>query len=273
MQSFSTHHGRSATKLCLIGDSGSGKSGALAALVNEGWKLAICDFDNGLDILWEYTDPACLDNIVYETYVDTVRVVGNKAIPVKVEALEKSTKFMDQVIKGDLPNDWPKEKFILVIDSGTHWGEACLRFAQKMNPGSTKWESYGGAMEIQEGYLNALHGIPWLNLIITWHKSPFDLDPGSGLSQFYPSALGKKLPPKIGTYFNNMIAVESRGSGDKVERYIRTVSGKQLELKSSAPRSVPAEIPMGVDKNNRAVRGLAEFFKLVQSPPEKETTQ
>jgi hypothetical protein len=159
----------------------------------------------------------------------------------------------------------------MVIDSGTHWGESLLRFAMKMNPGATRWESFGPAMEMQEGLLNAFHGVPWLNLIICWHKSPQDIDPDSGLSQFYPSALGKKLPPKVGTYFNNVIAIESKGSGENATRSIRTVSGKQLELKTSAPRSIPAEIPLAVDKNGLAQRGLAEFFRIAQT--QKGSTQ
>ncbi len=37
-------------KLALLGNSGDGKTGALASLANAGYRLAVFDFDGGLDI-------------------------------------------------------------------------------------------------------------------------------------------------------------------------------------------------------------------------------
>ena len=51
MPSLSAHQSNDYVKLLLCGDSGSGKSGALASLVGAGYKLRILDMDNGLDSL------------------------------------------------------------------------------------------------------------------------------------------------------------------------------------------------------------------------------
>ena len=58
MPPIGSHQSTNSTKLMLLGESGAGKSGALASLVTAGYKLRILDFDNGLDTLKNYlTDP------------------------------------------------------------------------------------------------------------------------------------------------------------------------------------------------------------------------
>ena len=52
MPNLSKHQSSEFTKLLLMGDSKSGKTGALASLVLAGYKLRILDFDNGLEIYW-----------------------------------------------------------------------------------------------------------------------------------------------------------------------------------------------------------------------------
>ena len=51
MPSLANHQSNEFTKLLIEGDSGSGKTGALASLVKAGYKLRILDMDNGLDAL------------------------------------------------------------------------------------------------------------------------------------------------------------------------------------------------------------------------------
>ena len=70
MPSLSNHQSNSFTKVLLCGDSGSGKSGALASLVSAGYTLRILDMDNGLDSLKTFILRDCpdkLNNVEYRT--------------------------------------------------------------------------------------------------------------------------------------------------------------------------------------------------------------
>ena len=51
MPALSDHQSSQTTKMLFIGDSGSGKTGALASLAAAGYNLRILDVDNGVDIL------------------------------------------------------------------------------------------------------------------------------------------------------------------------------------------------------------------------------
>jgi hypothetical protein len=73
MPNLANHQSSNFTKLLLIGDSGSGKTGSLTSLVAAGYKLRIWDFDNGLDPLVQHvrrTAPDKLGNIEYHTLRD-----------------------------------------------------------------------------------------------------------------------------------------------------------------------------------------------------------
>src|SRR5271156_298355 len=73
MPTLSHHQSNRFTKLLIMGDSGSGKTGALASLVNVGYKLVIWDYDNGLEALKQYiikNSPERLDTVEYRTLRD-----------------------------------------------------------------------------------------------------------------------------------------------------------------------------------------------------------
>lgn len=57
-------------QLLLIGDSGTGKTGALASLARDGYRLFIIDLENGSKILRDLC-PDHLDNIDVEQFADT----------------------------------------------------------------------------------------------------------------------------------------------------------------------------------------------------------
>ena len=64
---------------------------------------------------------------------------------------------------------------------------------------------------------------------------------GKSLVQIaYPSALGAKLPPKVGRYFNNTLLFELQGS----RRIISTQAREGFQLKCAMP-SLPHQIPIG----------------------------
>lgn len=67
-------------KMLVMGDTGTGKTGALASLANAGYKLHILDYDNGLDILSTKVKPEFLKNIEYETLTEKRLLVVDKSL-------------------------------------------------------------------------------------------------------------------------------------------------------------------------------------------------
>ena len=80
MPSLANHQSNQFTKLLLIGDAKSGKTGSLVSLVKAGYKLRILDFDNLLDILKFKVMEECPDKL------DNVSS-SRSATPIKPEPL------------------------------------------------------------------------------------------------------------------------------------------------------------------------------------------
>jgi hypothetical protein len=91
------------------------------------------------------------------------------------------------------------------------------------------------------------------HVIITSHLTFMESETGG--VRGYPNALGSKLPPKVGRYFNTILLAKSMGSGQSMRRKIRTVSEGTIELKNPDPYNVPAELDLS--------SGLREFFKII----------
>ncbi len=84
MPSLSQHQSQNAIKALLIGDSGSGKTGALAPLVAAGYKLHILDLDNGLDVLYNILKTECPDRpnqVFFETVTNKTKAIAGKVMP------------------------------------------------------------------------------------------------------------------------------------------------------------------------------------------------
>src|SRR5216683_1625548 len=76
MPTLSNHQSNDFTKMLIMGDSGTGKTGALASLVKAGYKLRILDFDNGLDVLKQFVYKDCpenIDNVEFRTLQDKLK--------------------------------------------------------------------------------------------------------------------------------------------------------------------------------------------------------
>ena len=69
----------------------------------------------------------------------------------------------------------------------------------------------------------------------------------------YPNALGNKLPPEVGSYFNAALRVKKQVGGKKV---IETVPSDGIELDNPLPTKLDKQLPIET--------GLAKFFELVQ---------
>ena len=273
MPSFLSHQTNPVVKLLLLGDSGSGKTGALACLANAGYHLRILDFDNGLDILHQYLTPEGMKNVIYETLVDTVK--GSIAGPVPAGVPAAFTKGVSLLADWKTPTEslgpittWDSST-ILVIDSLTFLSDRCLDWVCALNGRlgqHPQLQDYGTANDRIEKVLEILYSpTVQCNVIVITHITYIG---GSGIDdgRGYPSCLGKKLPPKIARYFNTVVRAKSVGSGAGVQRKIITTPEYNIELKSTVPKDLPAELPL-----DTGLLTIFNTFKAVSSKGKPQT--
>ena len=243
MPSMAEHESNSLVKAMLAADSGSGKTGAMASLVDAGFNLRILDFDNGLSVLKGYVKKR--ENLKNVHYVDQLQdqyqlVAGRLGIK-KAPAFQRA---MDALDKGgkdywgaDVPPllEWT-HRDILVLDSLTMAGRASLQMVMQANAAGMKnpeIQHYGTAMENVEKLVQTLmSSITKCHVIINTHITGIEGD-----ARLYPDALGSKLPPKIGKYLDNLIGLRLVGG----ERKFLTKKDGLLALKCAVdlPESLP----------------------------------
>lgn len=244
MPSMMDHESNNIVKVCVASDSGSGKTGALASLVDAGLNLRILDFDNGLSVLKGYVrDKSKLANVHYvDKLQDKLVLVGGR---VGIKEAPAFTRAMDALEKGgkaywgaEIPplREWtPRD--VLVIDSFSRAGRCALQLVMDVNAAGFKnpeIQHYGLAMENMEKWLSALTSdITPCHVIINTHVTGVDGD-----TRLYPDALGSKLPPKIGKYFDNLISLRLVQGARK----FLTVKDGLLALKTAVP--LPEQIPI-----------------------------
>jgi hypothetical protein len=267
MPPLSQHHSSTTTKLLFVGDSGAGKTGALASLASAGFKVRILDLDNGVDVLRDlltngnYTKDA-IANVEYVTLTEPMKNQGGKLIPAKASVWQRVAGMLGDWKDGDRSlgsiTTWD-DNTVLVIDSLTMLSDAALSYILAMNgrlgqhPHQADW---GLAQALVENLLRMLYdeGVK-CNVIINCHIKPMGDD--SGPERYYPNTLGKALPPKVGRYFNTVLLAQSSGRGSNLKRQIFTTSQGTIECKNTAPSKVAQSYPLET--------GLADYFKAVRN--------
>lgn len=278
MPAISEHQSTTAAKILLIGNTGAGKTTALATLANAGFRLFILDYDNGLDTLRHFVKPEFHHNVFFKTFIDPVidiqgRVAGiPSAAANSMRALDNWTELGADGKPASLGGvkSWGADD-VLVIDSLTMLGNACMNFALAMNgrlgqrPTMGDW---GDAIKMQENLIQLLYGdAVKCNVVVTAHLAFQEDMQAGGISKGFPSALGSKLPPKIGRYFNSVLLAEStpRPAGappnGPLPRVLRTQSTMQIELKSPLP-DLATQIPINPKADKAS--GLAYYIRRVQ---------
>lgn len=274
MVSLTEHQSTNTTKLLLLGDSGAGKSGALASLAKAGYNLRILDFDNGLDVLANLLrdDPEAAARVDFQTVTDATRIGGTQMIP-QANAWTKAIKTLgDWPGYGKLDTWTPND--ILVIDSLTFAGKAAVRFVLNLNGRITDlpgWNDYYTAQGLLEKLLATLYSDSIrCNVIVISHvrevgKSHTELDSKGrqitieeeGSRKGYAeTGTGKALSPTVGRYFNAALLADIEGSGQSARRIIRTVPHQNIGLKNANPAKVKPVYPLAT--------GLADYFAAVR---------
>lgn len=248
-----------AVRALLVGDSGTGKTGALISLLRAGYTIRMLDMDNNADSLIQlcrHQDPTLLSRLDIMSFRDSFRASISAGIetagPAKayIEAIKAMNKWDD----GSVPASWDR-KTIFVLDSLTMFGWAAYLWAKGQNPTAKdgrQW--YAQAGETIKNYLQMITS-PAFNphVLVLSHINLVDMPDGS--VKGYASSLGKALGPEIPKVFPTMLQAVVRGSGPNVKRVIQTVPSALLDLKNPIPWALDKELPLDT--------GLATIFSLL----------
>ena len=228
MASFKDHVSHKIVKLLFAADSGMGKTSALASLANAGYRLAIIDMDNGVDVLKGLLKPEAYDRVFYKTL--------SPHEPASWDVAESLTRTW----KTDTEDLGPISKFtdndVLVIDSLSFLGSAAMAKAKSLASIDPKavgfnqavWGVAQNLLEFLVARLTSIH-TP-CNIIMTTHLQVVE-DEATGSKKVYPASVGKALPAKMNRYFNNVWRIDAKPNGDRV---IRTVADYSMALKCSS---------------------------------------
>lgn len=287
MPSLTNHQSAQTTKMLLIGDSGSGKTGALASLAAAGYNLRILDLDNGLDILKNYLshpnsvyfkkDPTAISRVIYSTHTDRMRNLAGQIFPMEAKAWANTIAKLEHWKEPAGPDspavdlgrltDWTPQD-ILVIDSLSMLSTAAANFVLQMNgalgtgksrTSNEERRDIWAAQKMLRTLLEMLYDSNVkCNVIVTSHiafVNEMGEKPKEGEAsamQGYPAAIGRALSPHIPRYFNTVLYARVIGSGPGARHRIYTVPQGVVNVKSSAPLSVSPDYPLET--------GLADYF-------------
>lgn len=271
MPALSKHQSNATTKLLFVGDSGGGKTGALASLSVAGYNLRIVDTDNGLDVLrnlltdpqspYVKADPSAVDRVQYVTLTNPKKNINGKLIPSGATVWPRLAQLLahwkdGEVDLGPITTWTPQE--VLVIDTLTTVSTAALDFILSMNGRlgqRPQLQDWGAGQDLVEQLLQMLYDDSVkCNVIVNCHITYIGEE--NGPLRGYPNTLGKALPPKVGRYFNSILMTKTTGSGSAMRRKILTNTSGVVELKNTAPMRVKAEYPLE--------SGLADYFMAVR---------
>lgn len=259
MPKLDQHQSADITKLLLIGDSGTGKTGSLASLAVAGYKLFILDFDNGLDVLVnniKRLKPSALANVEFESLRDRIKSISPAGITFHgvPDAFSKAMKLLD-TWGGQKPAAFGPD-CIIVIDSLTFLSEAAFNWATALNPSAKdRRQIYGAAQDAIENMLALLTGPDFqTNVIVISHVKYMERPDGT--TKGYPTSVGAALSPKIPAYFNSVALCETSGTGANLKRTIRTQATALIDLKNPSPIGMAPQLPIDT--------ALADFFKTMK---------
>lgn len=277
MPTLSHHQSNEFTKMLIMGDSGSGKTGALASLVAAGYKLRILDFDNGLEPLKQFILKECpekIDNVEFKTLRDKRKASADgPVIDGTPRAFVEAIKLLDRwKYKGDdgevdlgVPAEWGPET-ILVVDSLTFMSDAAFDFREPLAPRASNGKYdiravYKDAQDAIENVLALLTSENFrTNVIVIAHVRY--IERADGVTKGYPTSVGSALSPNIPRYFNS-VALCQTGAGGR--RTIQTAATALIDLKNPKPFAMAPSYPLGT--------GLAEFFGVLREQPQVKPTK
>lgn len=263
MPSLADHQSNEYTKLLLLGDAKSGKTGSLVSLVAAGYRLRILDMDNLLDILKYMIREACPDKLAgveFRTLRDKLKAGAmGSIIDGQPKAWINAIKMLDRwkYDETDLgvPAEWGSD-CILVVDSLSRLCDAAYDFHEAIIPRGKSGDYdgravYGNAQDDVEKVLAMLTSKEFkTNVIVVCHGTYIDLPDKT--VKIFPQGVGQKLSPKIPQYFPNYIRYRNQGG----KRTIQMKSDAMIDLANARPTAMADSYPIET--------GLAEIFKVLR---------
>ena len=242
-------------KMLLIGDSGSGKTGACFALAKY-FELVYMDFDSGGDVVYELAkrEPELGANINFVSFTDKFRMVGGMTIP-EATAYTRAMNFLDtgkaQGVELGPLHTWTKKR-ILILDSFTHMGNAAMRRVLALNGRLGKnpqIQDWGQGMGDCENLLATLYSDEVKCHVIVIAHFTYDKNETTGEIKGLPTAPGQKLSPKVPSYFNTMVQTKTIGKSRRLLTQPQGIVDLKVPVLSGLASDYPAET------------GLVDLFK------------
>lgn len=253
MPSLAEHPSSKVVKMMLVGDSGAGKTGALASLVDAGYKLRILDFEAGLDpLVGHIQDKDKLANVEYETLKDEFKIVGTNLAVKTAPAFQRAMALLqDWNGKGPVQTWEDPEHTVLVIDTIGSMARAGFNMVLKANNvlmpmgtrGGPETSHWGAAMDNIDRLLDNVTSpelVP-CHLIVTAHITYQERE-GEGAVKAFPELFAKSQNPKAGRRFNNLISLSMTGG----ERSFKTKKDGLIVCKTSKPLKDKYKIESGL---------------------------
>lgn len=276
--------------MLVIGESGAGKTGALASLLSAGYNVRIVDLDNGAEAILDLVsnekskyDKGSASRLSYVTMTEPMRQIQGRIVPAKatvwqntVGLIEKWT-VTDQMIAdgkagvkpcelGSIATWGPND--VLVLDTLSTLGTAAMNFGLQLQGELGKirtqneWRrDIGAAQGLLDTFLQLIFDANIrCNVIVNTHivyaKEDGTLPQAEDMDKRlfgFPSAIGRALSPKIPKYFNHLLLVKRDGN---MRRIYTQAPQANINLKSGAPLRVAPQYPIET--------GLAEYFAAVR---------
>lgn len=250
-------------KLLIVGDSGNGKTGGLASLVDAGYKLRILDFEEGIAPLAGFVkDKEKLKNVSVHQLKDQFRIAGNQIAIKKAPAFQTGMGLLNDWKEPDGATLGPIQSWgldtIFVLDTLGSFSRSSLNMVLQANAkltGNPEIQHYGTAMDNVEKSLDMLTNkelVP-CHVVVIAHLAYVEEKDSKGQpypAKAFPETIGAKLNPKVARKFNNMIALQRTGN----QREYRTKTAGLVSCKTAV--QIAEKYPLET--------GLAEIFRDLQ---------
>lgn len=239
----------------MLGNSGAGKTGALASLAEAGYQLHIADFDNGTNILRNVLkgNRAALARIEVEHFNDVYG--GSPQVrPIKIQAWAKA---LDQITKWS--NQYNTMDHILVVDSLNFATKAAFAWILQIAGRLTspkEIQDWGAAQDLVGAFLMKLYSSEVKSHVLVLSHVSYQGSGESDIKIGYPmTSIGRSFNPSVPRYFNNVVLVRNTGTGVGNKREIWTAPVDFVDLKTES---------LAVKKTYELKDGMAKFFKDVR---------
>lgn len=247
----------------MVGVSGAGKTGMLASLLDDGYKIRALDFDRGLDPLIGYAKRrGNLANLSYHTLTDEfVMRAGYMAIK-KAPAFQRGMALLENWDDLGPVQSWSTDT-ILLIDTLGSMSKSSFNMVLQANGvvrpsgerGGPEQSHYGAAQDNVERLLLNLTN-PLLvpcHVIVNAHWTYQET--AGGRVEPYPETIGKALNPTVARKFNNLFSISITAG----KRQINVTKDGVIPCKASKPmRQETYPIDTGMS---------AIFKEIVGAPP------